>query len=315
MSHSSESAIGRKIRQFRDAAGLSQEQVAKALGLNRVSYTQLEQGNRKVMADELVEIAKLFNTTPDVLLGVRKEKEIEVTLEGMPKQKEKETEMRISVPQKRVEKFRQVLLYILGRVGSQPNVGETVLYKLLYFIDFDYYEKFEERLTGCTYIKNHHGPTPVEFKMIVDRMEEAGEIKKDTMEYFGHPQKKYLPLKEADLNLLTGRELQHIDTVLARLGRMNATEISAYSHGDIPWLATPAGKAINYEAVFYRQSPYAVRTYRGEEAQAEQILADRIHFSTSSGRWKAFREALDRPAQAKPRLKRLFSEPSVLEKK
>ena len=165
MSHSSESAIGQKIRQFRVKADLSQEQVAKKLGLNRVSYTQLEQGNRKVMADELVEIAKVFNTTPDVLLGVRKE--IEVNLEEKPKNK-KEQEMRINVPQENVEKFRQVLLYILGKSGYQPNVGETVLYKLLYFIDFDYYEKFEEQLMGSTYIKNHHGPTPVEFKKIVE---------------------------------------------------------------------------------------------------------------------------------------------------
>lgn len=261
MSHSSESAIGQKIRQFREKAGLSQEQVAKKLGLNRVSYTQLEQGNRKVMAGELVEIAKVFNTTPDVLLGVREE--IEVNLEEKPKNK-KEQEMRISVPQKNVEKFRQVLLYVLGKVGYQPNVGETVLYKLLYFIDFDYYEKFEEQLMGSTYIKNHHGPTPVEFAKIVKSMEEKGEIKKENVEYFGHHQKKYLPLKEADLNLLTGREVQHIDSVLARLGHMNATDISTYSHGDVPWLTTPDGEPIDYEGVFYRMPPYTVRSY-GEQ--------------------------------------------------
>lgn len=262
MRHSAEGEIGQKIRQFREKVDLSQEQVAKKLGLNRVSYTQLERGNRKVMADELLEIAKLFNTTPDVLLGVRKE--IEVNLEEKPKQK-KEPEMRISVPELRMEKFRQVFLYVLSKVGFQPNVGETVLYKLLYFIDFDYYEKFEEQLTGSTYIKNHHGPTPVEFKKIVDRMEETGEIKKETVEYFGHPQKKYLPLKEADLNLLTGREVQHVDSVLARLGHMNATEISAYSHGDVPWVATPDGKPIDYEGVFYRMPPYSVRSYGGDD--------------------------------------------------
>ena len=39
--------------------------------------------------------------------------------------------------------------------AAKSNVGMTVLYKLLYFIDFDYYEKFEEQLIGATYIKNH----------------------------------------------------------------------------------------------------------------------------------------------------------------
>ena len=62
-----------------------------------------------------------------------------------------------------LKKFKEVLLYILEKVGSKPNVGMTVLYKLLYFIDFDYYEKFEEQLLGATYIKNHF-TNPVEFK-------------------------------------------------------------------------------------------------------------------------------------------------------
>jgi hypothetical protein len=148
----------------------------------------------------------------------------------------------------------------------------------------------------------------------VDRMMENKEIRKENVEYFGHIQKKYLPLKEADLHLLTGRELQHIDMVIARLGHMKAIEISAYSHGDIPWIATPDGKPIDYEAVFYRQTPYTVRRYSEESMVAGQNAADRIHFSVSPGRWKAFTEALDRPAQAKPRLKKLFSESSVLEK-
>jgi transcriptional regulator with XRE-family HTH domain len=262
MDRSAEGNIGRKIRQYREKAGLSQEQVAKRLKLNRVSYTQLEQGNRKVNTDELVELAKLFNITPDMILGFREE--IEVNLEEKPKNK-KEMEMRINVPQKNVEKFKQVLLYVLGKVGFQPNVGETVLYKLFYFIDFDYYEKFEEQLTGSTYIKNHHGPTPVEFAKIVKAMEENGEVKKETVEYFGHSQKKYLPLKEAELNLLTGREVQHIDSVLARLAHMSAKDISDYSHLDVPWLTTLEGEPINYETAFYRMPPYTVRSYGGED--------------------------------------------------
>ncbi|MDD4141558.1 MAG: hypothetical protein PHR20_02025 [Bacteroidales bacterium] len=33
-----------------------------------------------------------------------------------------------------------VLLYILERCSGKTNVGKTVLYKLLYFSDFNYYE-------------------------------------------------------------------------------------------------------------------------------------------------------------------------------
>lgn len=48
-------------------------------------------------------------------------------------------------------------------------------------------------------------------------------------------------------------------------------------------------------------------------SEAEQTLANQRHFSLDTDQWNAFVAALDRPAQAKPRLRRLFSEPSVLE--
>ena len=48
-------------------------------------------------------------------------------------------------------------------------------------------------------------------------------------------------------------------------------------------------------------------------AEAEQTIADQRHFSLDADQWNAFVAALDRPAQAKPRLRQLFSEPSVLE--
>lgn len=46
---------------------------------------------------------------------------------------------------------------------------------------------------------------------------------------------------------------------------------------------------------------------------AGQTLADRRHFVLSEAQWQAFQEALDRPVQDKPRLKKLLREPGVLD--
>lgn len=48
--------------------------------------------------------------------------------------------------------------------------------------------------------------------------------------------------------------------------------------------------------------------------RAEDILTEERHFALSPDRWKAFVSALDRPVQPKPRLRKLLSEPSVLER-
>ena len=163
---------------------------------------------------------------------------------------------RISVPQKNIVKFKEVLLYILNQVGSKPNIGQTVIYKLLYFIDFNFYEKYEEQLIGATYQKNIHGPTPIEFAKIIRKMEKAKEITTIKNEYFEHTQTKYLPLREAKLTEIKSHEKEIIDAVLSRLSNMNATSISDYSHHDVPLLVTENGGIIDYETVFYRTPAY-----------------------------------------------------------
>ena len=45
---------------------------------------------------------------------------------------------------------------------------------------------------------------------------------------------------------------------------------------------------------------------------ATQTLADRRQFELSDAQWQAFQEALDRPVQNKPRLKKLLHTPGVL---
>ena len=261
--------LGKKIKVIRGRKGLSQEFVAKKLGINRIALSRIERGERKIKVEELKKLAEVFNISADVLLDLKSD--IEVVFEKSDKKiNEKKQSMRISIPQKNLKKFKEVLLYILDKVGAKPNVGETVIYKLLYFIDFDYYEKYEEQLIGATYIKNHFGPTPVEFAKIIEEMEKNNEVIKVENDYYKYPQKKYLPLRKPDLSVLNGNELKVIDSVLERLSDKNASEISEYSHKDVPWLTAEEGGVIDYEAVFYRTPEYSVRDYN------EQLEPDNI---------------------------------------
>ena len=258
--------LGTKIKTIREYLDLSQEKLAKPLNMSRVTLSQIENGERKLTAEEIANIAKIFNITTDVLLDLKKD--VEVILEK-PKQTnmKKITGIRINVPRKRVAKFKEVLLYILNKVGSKPNVGEAVLFKLLYFIDFNYYEKYEEQLTGATYIKNTYGPTPKEFIKIVKEMEENGEVVKIENKYFKYPQRKYLPVRKAKIEVINenGNETEIIDNVLDNLADKNANELTEYSHNDVPWITTEDGRIIDYESVFYRTMPYSVRSYENEQ--------------------------------------------------
>jgi len=249
--------LGEKIKVLRKRLQYSQDKLAELLKIKRSTLSQIESGQRDIKSHEIKTLARIFNISTDELLG--QAPGLEVHLSHSEWEEPKEELIRISVPQKNIEKFKEVLLYILNKVGAKPNVGETVIYKLLYFIDFDFYEMFEEQLIGATYQKNHHGPTPVEFAKIMEDMIENKDIDKVKSKYFNYPQTKYLPLRKPNLKVLKAHELAVINDVLKRLSDMNAGQISEYSHQDVPWLTTEDLKIIDYESVFYRTPAYSRR--------------------------------------------------------
>ena len=254
-----DNTFGEKIKLLREAKGWRQDELAQKVGLNRETISNIENNHRQIKADELKCFSDVLEISSDQLLGRIPLDEIDLE-KFYPSDKTKKA-MRISVPAKNVKKFKEVLLYILNKIGARSNIGETVLYKLLYFVDFDFYEKYEEQLIGATYKKNTYGPTPMEFTAVVNEMIANKEIEKVKSKYFQKEQKKYLPLREACLDFLSAKELKLIDEVLNRLADKNANQISEYSHGDVPWKVTEDMEVIDYETVFYRTPEYSVRDH------------------------------------------------------
>jgi len=61
--------IAARIREARKMAGLSQTQVAKMLDLHRPSISEIESGNRSVSAEEIAQLAEIFDVSASWLLG------------------------------------------------------------------------------------------------------------------------------------------------------------------------------------------------------------------------------------------------------
>ncbi len=258
------------IRSLRADRGFSQIELADKLGISRSSYIAFEQGKRDLSLSEANVLAQIFGISlSDIQAGIVSlptvifEKNAKNAKKGEPKKSTGEVWERISVPQEKVEKFKQVLLYILSKVGGKPNVGQTVLYKLLYFIDFDYYEKFEEQLIGARYMKNTHGPTPIAFAKIIEELEQDGKIETVKSKFYKFDQTKYLvnPNTPIDLTGLSGTDIAHIDWELSRLSDLTASQISALSHKDTPWRVAKEKEILGYEFVFYRPVETSVREY------------------------------------------------------
>ncbi len=262
----SQKQIGQRITELRKLKGLSQEDLAKKINISRSSLAQIELGNRSVNILELQQLSMELGFSLDDFMS----KDFMVNQETGKDKAEKiqNIEERIAVPNLKIDKFKNVLLYILEKCAGKPNVGETVLYKLLYFSDFNYYELYEEHLTGAKYRKLPFGPVPQKLNVIINQMIEGGALKRIKTEYHGYPQTRYLPLQKADLTQLQASETGALDWVIEQMSDWSAAAISNYSHKDLPWLASKEGEEINYELVFYREAPYSVRNY-GDEIEQE----------------------------------------------
>src|SRR5712692_6304557 len=61
-------SLAERLREARTAAGLSQGQVAKKLGMHRPTVTEIEASRRKVSAEELRQFADLYGVSKDWLV-------------------------------------------------------------------------------------------------------------------------------------------------------------------------------------------------------------------------------------------------------
>jgi transcriptional regulator with XRE-family HTH domain len=256
-------ALHHLLKKLREEQSLSQAEVADALGISRPTYIAVEAGDREPTLSEADTLARIFDISLDDLLAGKLDRPAVVIEHQSITPIKAKAQERISIPQEKADKFKKVLLYVLSKVGGKPNVGQTVLYKLLYFIDFDFYEKFETQLIGARYMKNTHGPTPIAFKKILEELERDGKVETIKSKFYKYDQTKYLvnPSSPIDLTGLSGAEIAHIDWELNRLSDMTASQLSALSHKDTPWAVAGEKDILEYEHVFYRPEETSVREY------------------------------------------------------
>ncbi len=255
--------LGDFIREQRKKRLITQEHLASKLGLSRATYVQIELGKRELKVSEAIKLAEIFDMPIEDFLNKREQPPPAIDIKRSRKKKSaKKQSIRISVPQEKMEKFKQVLLYVIARIGARPNIGQTTLYKILYFIDFDYYEKYEEQLIGAKYIKNTYGPSPVMFAKIVEELEKEDKIERVKTKFHNYDQVKYLvSSKELEVSFLSSKELEHINWEIRRLENMTAAQITELSHLDTPWAVAGDREELKYEHVFYRPQLTSVREY------------------------------------------------------
>lgn len=240
--------LGERITSFRRMKGLSQEELAFNIDLSRSALAKIEMGQRTVSALELNAIGNVLGFSLNEILAA--------DFEVGPNETERASKEIETTPYPL--KLRTVLLYVLERCAGKSNVGETVLYKMLYLSDFDYYELYQKYLTGMKYRKLSYGPVPLRIEHFINSMIERNDLRRIKCRYQSYLQTRYVPLRQPDHTLLDAAERKVIDRVIDQFSDMSAAAISVWSHHDQPWLLSKNGEEIDYAYALLRQAPYSV---------------------------------------------------------
>ena len=155
------------------------------------------------------------------------------------------------------EKYKQVILYLCSKLGKEVR-GKKKLAKLLYFVDFDFFEKNQKYFTGDKYKALPMGPFPVSLNEITQEMAKEKTLKIESKnEHSGYNATEvYTCLKEPKNNAFSGEEKEMLDRVIKKYGSLNGKQLEDLTHAEAPYIGTEPKKEIPYELAFYRGTDF-----------------------------------------------------------
>lgn len=154
-------------------------------------------------------------------------------------------------------KYEEAIIYLCWKLGKEIR-GKKKLAKLLYYIDFDYYEKYQKFFTGETYKKLPMGPFPFSLEAITDDLAKRGVISIEKLEEWDgyNPTEIYKVLRNPNVAEFSEEEKEMLDRVIAKYGRLNGKELENLTHAEAPYIGAEDKKEIPYELAFYQGTEF-----------------------------------------------------------
>lgn len=218
-----------KIKEFRIKRGLSQEQVAEAIGVSRPTYTAIEAGKKQNLdIDEAQKLANFF--------GISLNELISGTIEN-------------------IEKYKQMILtYLRMNLSTYRDgkVTKTKLAKLLYFADFAWFYDHLESMSGMQYKKFTYGPVPDTFFRALAELEEDGKINVDRIK---EKENDVYLINESESNknekitTISSEEQALMEKIAEKWKDKRTKEIVTFTHNQMPYAICRDNEVIPYELI------------------------------------------------------------------
>ena len=150
------------------------------------------------------------------------------------------------------KKYQGVILYLAHKLEGEIK-GKKKLAKLLYFVDFDFFEKFQKSLTGDVYKALPMGPFPVTMEKVIAGMANEKKIviklEKERTDY--NPTEIYRAKEKPEV-IFSKDEQEILDRVVLKYGHLTGKQLEDLTHAEAPYIGTALNQEIAYELAFYR---------------------------------------------------------------
>ncbi len=150
------------------------------------------------------------------------------------------------------KKYKNVVLFFANKIKN-GTLGKLKIMKLLYFLDFDFFEKYGKSVTGDEYLRFDNGPVPRMAEKFLKEMNGTDvKISKRKVADGLRDQQHIEPLRLYEMNLFSREELMMMEEVADKWEKFSGAEMKNASHGEAPWIATKSNDVIDYNLAYYR---------------------------------------------------------------
>lgn len=153
------------------------------------------------------------------------------------------------------EKYHQAILGFLCERDNR-HLGKAKLLKLLYFLDFDHFAKYDVPVTGDTYVKLPYGPVPKHADEILAEMIRDGLLESETARVFDYAQERFSPGEDGVYtpDVLEQAERDMLAHICRNWKAVSRHAIVAAAPREAPWIAVEDGEEIPYVYAYYRNT-------------------------------------------------------------
>ena len=150
------------------------------------------------------------------------------------------------------KKYKNAILFFAKKIQN-GTLGKLKLMKLLYFLDFDCFEKYGRSITGDEYLRFENGPVPrMAEKMLKQMNGKEIKITKRKIADGLNDQMHIEAVKDFDMQVFTREELLFLEDIADKWEKFSGSEMKNASHGEAPWIATKPDGIIDYNLAYYR---------------------------------------------------------------